>query len=187
MTVQVLRAGERPAVPWLNGGGVTREVAGGPAGSGMADFDWRVSLADVDRGGPFSLFPGVDRVITLVEGEGMVLTVAGAEQAVTVPFRPFAFPGDAATDCRLAAGPVVDFNVMTRRGRTAADVEIADAGRAVDVPDDAVLLAVCLAGSAALGSAGVRLDRYDAVLLTAGTDRLEVDGVTALVTLRRTV
>ena len=27
--IQVLRASERPATPWLNGGGVTREV--GPA------------------------------------------------------------------------------------------------------------------------------------------------------------
>ncbi|MEV7178064.1 HutD family protein [Kitasatospora sp. NPDC093679] len=185
MAVEVLRAADRAAVPWLNGGGVTREVAAGPAGAGMTDFAWRVSLADVARGGPFSVFADTDRVITLVEGAGMTLTVAGAEQALTEPFRPFVFPGDAATDCRLEGGPVVDFNVMTRRGRASAQVEIADAPRPVRAPEGGVLLVVCLAGTAALASAGYDLDRYDAVLLHHGGDLLQVDGAAAVVTIRQ--
>ncbi|WP_354639045.1 HutD family protein [Kitasatospora camelliae] len=185
MAVEVLRAAERPATPWLNGGGVTREVAGFPAGAGLTEFLWRVSLADVGQGGPFSRFEGVDRVITVVEGAGMALTVAGREHRLAEPYRPFAFPGDADTGCELLAGPVVDFNVMTRRGRAEAVVEIAGQGRAVAVPEGAVLLAVCLAGTASLVGAGVRLDRFDAALLRAGEeDRLEVEGVTALVTIR---
>ncbi len=186
MTVRVLRAADRAATPWLNGGGVTREVAGAPAGSGLADFDWRVSLADVARGGPFSVFPGVDRVITLVDGAGMALTVSGTEQLVARPYRPFAFPGDAETGCRLLGGPVVDFNVMTRRGRALADVGLADADRELTVPDGAVLLLVCLAGSAALDAAGVTLGPLDAALLEPGRgpEPLRVDGVTAVVTLR---
>ncbi|WP_371495652.1 HutD family protein [Kitasatospora sp. NBC_00374] len=185
-TIKVLRAGDRTATPWLNGGGVTREVAGFPAGSGMTDFAWRVSLAEVGAGGPFSRFEEVDRVITVVEGAGMALTVDGTEHRLAEPFRPFAFAGDAATDCRLLDGPVVDFNVMTRRGRAAAEVEITDHQRELRVPGRAELLLVCLAGSAALGTADLRLERFDAALLPAGTeDLLRVDGVAALVTLRR--
>ncbi|WP_344323995.1 HutD family protein, partial [Kitasatospora putterlickiae] len=52
--VRFLRAAERPATAWRNGGGVTREVAGHPVGSGLDDFRWRVSLADVASAGPFS-------------------------------------------------------------------------------------------------------------------------------------
>ncbi|GAA2151707.1 HutD family protein [Kitasatospora kazusensis] len=186
MTVQVLRAGERPASPWLNGGGVTREVAGFPAGAGLADFDWRVSLADVAQGGPFSRFTGVDRVITVVQGAGMALTVAGTEHELAQPYRPFAFPGDAETDCRLLGGPVVDFNVMTRRGRATAEVEIADFQREIEVPEGAVLLLVCLAGTAELGAADLRLGPLDAALLSSGyDDLLRVDGVAAVVTIRR--
>ncbi|MEV7781296.1 HutD family protein [Kitasatospora sp. NPDC088351] len=180
--IRILRAGERPATAWLNGGGVTREVAGFPAGAGLDTFDWRVSLADVASAGPFSPFPGVDRVITLVDGPGMALTVDGTEHLVDTPFRPFAFPGDATTGCRLLGGPVVDFNVMTRRGRTTADVSFAASPRAVDVPPGATVLVVCLAGTAALGPAG--LTRFDAALLTApGPHTLRVDGATAVVTL----
>lgn len=186
MTVQVLRAEERRATPWLNGGGVTREVAGFPAGSGLADFDWRVSLADVAQGGPFSRFTGVDRVITVVQGAGMALTVDGVEHRLAQPYRPFSFTGDADTDCRLLGGPVVDFNVMTRRGRAAAVVEIADFQRSVEVPVGAVVLLVCLAGTAELGAADLRLGPFDAALLTGGDDLLRVDGVAAVVTVHRT-
>ncbi|MEV0529568.1 HutD family protein [Streptomyces sp. NPDC050439] len=126
----VLRWSEYRSMPWKNGGGVTREVASGavrpvrePAQEPADGFDWRVSIADVDAGGPFSPFPGIDRVITLVEGEGMVLTVDGTSQLVE-PLSPFAFPGDATTDCLLKAGAVRDMNVMTRRGRATAQVRM---------------------------------------------------------------
>ncbi|MQS15322.1 HutD family protein [Streptomyces kaniharaensis] len=145
--IQILRASERPATAWLNGGGVTREVAGFPAGAGLDAFDWRVSLADVAAAGPFSEFPGIDRVITLVEGPGMVLTVDGTEHHVDAPYRPFAFSGEAATDCRLLAGPVVDFNVMTRRGKVTAHLDLVTAPVSADVPPGGAVLVVCLAGS----------------------------------------
>ncbi|MFJ2113364.1 HutD family protein [Streptomyces sp. NPDC087850] len=125
----VLRWSAYRSMPWKNGGGTTREVASGTvraplAPAGPADgFDWRMSIADVDTGGPFSAFPGIDRVITLVEGEGMVLTVDGTPHPVG-PLSPFAFSGDATTDCRLDAGAVRDMNVMTRRGRATARVRI---------------------------------------------------------------
>ncbi|MFD5464308.1 HutD family protein [Kitasatospora sp. NPDC127059] len=183
--IQVLRASERPATPWLNGGGVTREVAGFPAGAGLGEFDWRVSLADVASAGPFSPFPGIDRVITLVEGAGMALTVDGVRQLVDAPFRPFAFPGDATTDCRLLGGPVVDFNVMTRRGRAEATVDLPTGPGTVHVPPSSTVLLVCLAGSATVGDA--ELARYDAALLvTPGTHELRPDGVTAVITFRST-
>lgn len=137
MSGDVLRWSEYRSMPWKNGGGVTREVASGSVRAPLAaeepaaesaevpadGFDWRVSIADVDAGGPFSPFPGVDRVITLVEGEGMVLTVDGISQLVE-PLSPFAFPGDATTDCLLKAGAVRDMNVMTRRGRATAQVRM---------------------------------------------------------------
>ncbi|MFI6849209.1 HutD family protein [Kitasatospora sp. NBC_00085] len=182
--IQVLRAGERPATAWLNGGGVTREVAGFPAGAGLDAFDWRVSLADVASAGPFSVFPGIDRLITLVDGPGMALTVDGDEHRVDAPFRPFAFSGDAATDCRLLGGPVVDFNVMTRRGRTTAGLALVTAPGPVAVPAGATSLVLCLVGTAALAD-GTALDRFDAALLDGpGTYELRPDGVTAVVTFR---
>lgn len=58
---RILRAAERPALPWKNGGGVTREVVAHPPGSDLGHFDWRVSIAEIHNAGPFSRFPGIER------------------------------------------------------------------------------------------------------------------------------
>lgn len=63
---------------------------------------------------------------------------------------------------------------------------MADGQRAVTVPPDAVVLLVCLAGTAELDGSDVRLGCFDAVLLeTPGEELLRVDGRTAVVTIRR--
>jgi environmental stress-induced protein Ves len=188
--VRLLRAADRAASPWKNGGGVTREIAASPAGAGLDDFAWRISLADVGEGGPFSVFAGIDRVITVVEGAGMELTVDGRSELMTGRGRPFAFPGDADTSCRLLDGPIRDFNVMTRRGRVAAEVEIVREDRELPPADDRLtLLLLVLEGRLRLGAA--LLDRYDAALVrgtgVAGTASVEFMGGTgaaALVALR---
>lgn len=187
MTVRVLRADERPAVPWKNGGGLTREIASSPRHAGMQDFAWRVSLADVAEPGPFSRFEGVDRIITLVDGPGMVLTVDGTSHTVAERYAPFPFPGDAATDCRLLGGPLVDFNVMVRRGRATAQVEIVRDRVALPALAETTLLVVVLDGSAGFEASGLVLDRFDAALIGDAPDEaLKVTGSTALVTLTGT-
>src|SRR5690606_386633 len=77
MTVWHYPASARQFRPWKNGGGETAEIAVSPAGAGFDDFDWRISTAIVAQSGPFSGFPGVDRVLTVIEGGAMELTVAG--------------------------------------------------------------------------------------------------------------
>jgi len=117
----VLRAAERVPTPWKNGGGVTREVAIWPPGAPLTAFDWRISVADVAAGGPFSAFPGIDRVLTVISGAGLFLTVDGAAPvAMDDASPPLAFPGEAACEARLAHGPIRDLNLMVRRGAYAA-------------------------------------------------------------------
>lgn len=62
------------AAPWANGGGITREIA---ALRGAGGILWRISLADVDAEGPFSVFAGLRRILTVIEGAGMVLEDPG--------------------------------------------------------------------------------------------------------------
>lgn len=122
------------ATPWANGGGITREIAASPPEAALDSFDWRVSIADVDLAGPFSTFPGVDRVITLLEGPSMVLDLHG-ERQVLAPQVPFAFAGEAAVHCTLPDGPTRDLNVMTRRGVARADVQVIHAWTPAVLPD----------------------------------------------------
>jgi uncharacterized protein len=160
----VLRFDRLPAMAWRNGGGVTREVFS-DGGSGSRGFDWRVSIADVDEPGSFSAFPGVDRVITMVGGEEMVLVVDGVEHTLGL-HEPFGFDGASQTRCSGLSGPIRDLNVMTRSDLLSATVTIRvlSATRPMAIAGSQVL--VLLTGSAVVvGADGSRagLGPLDAV------------------------
>lgn len=121
-------------MPWKNGGGVTHEIAVGPEGQDLSgDFLWRLSVAEVGSSGPFSSFPGIDRTLTVLSGNGLRLDFGEGEALVIdVPWQPASFDGARACEGRLIGGPVTDFNVMTRRGPAKHRV------RCVKLGDDAL-------------------------------------------------
>jgi uncharacterized protein len=115
--IRLLKAADRAAVPWKNGGGVTHDVIVSPAGATLETFDWRISIAEIAADGPFSRFPGIDRKLAVLKGK-VALTVEGGAPAVLDPNTdPLDFHGESAVEGRLVDGPSTDLNVMTRRGR----------------------------------------------------------------------
>ena len=118
MLTHVISPDRYRRMPWKNGGGVTTEIAVFPDGAGMDSFDWRISTARVDSPGPFSIFPGIDRSLAMLNGAGMTLQLAGIGTRTLKPGDPaLVFPADIAVDATLAYGGIDDLNVMTRRGR----------------------------------------------------------------------
>ncbi|MCG8158340.1 HutD family protein [Brenneria goodwinii] len=109
-----------PVTRWRNGGGETREIVSFPPRS--EPFSWRASIASIAASGAFSFFPGVDRVITLLNGEGVELASPGAFDRQLALFEPFAFAGEAEVNARLSGPESLDFNIMTRRGVCRATV-----------------------------------------------------------------
>jgi environmental stress-induced protein Ves len=127
MTLQILRARDREAQPWKNGGGVTREIAVHPPRADFDSFDWRVSTAVVDASGPFSRFDGVDRTLLLLEGPALRLLIDGAISTTLRPASaPVSFPADVPVEATLPHGRVIDLNVMVRRGRWSEQIERLD-------------------------------------------------------------
>ena len=168
MSLRLLRAVERRPRPWKNRGGETIEIAASPAGAGLDDFDWRLSMATVAAPGPFSAFDGVDRTLAVLSGR-LMLALDGGQSSVQLDPQspPFEFAGGLEVYGAPLSGAVTDLNLMVRRGRyvgsmtrlrpvtpvslvAAADVTIAlftDLGRltwrALDLamaPRDAVML-----------------------------------------------
>lgn len=174
--MRVIRADDLVATPWKNGGGVTREVMVQPPGAGFDAFDWRLSMADIVRDGPFSALPGVDRVLVLMQGEGLVLEGI-APQPMQAGDR-VEFPGEAVVTGRLTAGPVRDLNLMLRRGRVRAEVrQITLAGRlALDLPWPQALLVL---REGALDCEGQRAGLQDTLVLDRG--RVVLEGAADLV------
>jgi environmental stress-induced protein Ves len=167
--VRLRRAGDHRRMAWSNGGGTTYEVASAPEGAGLDGFGWRISLADIAASGPFSPFPGIDRTLVLVDGTGMELEVDGATTALR-PRDVVRFAGEQSVSCRLTHGPTRDLNVMVRRGRFAARVEVVDVDgvRPLTAQPHELLVVVCLDGQVLLGE-DVLAPRDAAVLRTRAT------------------
>jgi hypothetical protein len=108
---------------WKNGGGLTRELLAWP---GTADWQLRISVADIEADGPFSAFPGIVRHFAVLEGDGVELRFAGRACRVAPGDAMLRFDGAEAPGCRLLGGPTRDLNVMHRTGLA---VEVLPAGR----------------------------------------------------------
>lgn len=119
----VLRETDYTAVPWKNGGGLTREILKVPADA--AEFDWRLSLATIERPGPFSSFEGYDRTLVLVRGAGVELDFGAHGRAVLrAPGQLAAFDGAWATGCTLIDGPSSDLNLIISKTRAEAQTRL---------------------------------------------------------------
>ncbi|MDH6257513.1 HutD family protein [Bradyrhizobium sp. BR13661] len=135
---------------WKNGGGETAEIAIGPPGATVGTFDWRISTARVAAPGPFSAFAGIDRTLVVLSGRGLRLVTRQPGEVREVVLgpdsEPYRFAGDVSVDADLLEGePVVDFNVMTRRGRFSHTLrKMSVSGKALVASDIVVLF--CISG-----------------------------------------
>lgn len=156
----IIRLDQCPPQRWKNGLGRTREVAVQPCAGGNGDFLWRVSIAEVDSAAPFSTFPGIDRSITLLDGDGFTMTLDEHRvHALTTAFVPFAFAGEAAVAVTLAGGPTRDFNLMVRRSLARGEVLVWREA-ATHLLDPATVLVFCARGE--IDTADGRLHGGDA-------------------------
>lgn len=120
MHARHLPAFEYRRMRWKNNLGWTREIHREPD---TDDYDWRVSIAEIDHDCAFSAFPGHDRVLVLLEGNGMRLDFANGDTAELLPPRArVAFRGEDELSCALIDGPTRDFNLIWKRERMQADV-----------------------------------------------------------------
>lgn len=137
-------------MPWANGKGVTVELLK----IERPGYYLRLSRAMVTEDGPFSLFPGIERNLTVLSGPGFHLAGIGP----ALPLTPIAFPGDLPTAATHVTAPSEDFNVMTLREMPRPEVRLTRHIRA--------------------GSAALLLDSLDLVLtpeaMTLDTEALEV-------------
>ena len=179
--MRILRAGDHKRMPWKNGKGETVEIAVFPPDASINDFDWRISMATVAEDGPFSIFPGIDRTLAILDGNGMVLDVEGSSPVLlTAASDPLAFPADIPVAARLEHGAITDLNVMTRRDGLAHTLIRIDVDGSKTVPlSPATCLLLCHRGALSFrrdGETGT-LAAGDALLIKAtAATALKIDG-----------
>lgn len=170
--MRILRAANYRRVPWKNGGGETIEMMVSPEGASFDTFDWRLSMAHVGAPGPFSLFPNIDRTLSVIAGSGLVLRLADkAPVTIDGHSEPFAFPGDVAVESTLVDGAIDDLNVMTRRGRFSHRVvrhTLSMPAQLAWSGDIAIVVAIGRATAIDIDRRTITLEPRDAIVLEAG-------------------
>lgn len=109
----VIPANEYRRERWRNGSGWTREIhAHFPAGS-RTEWAWRLSIAEIEQDAPFSVFPGIERELVLLSGNGLRLRFDDGEvRELHRPHDRLRFAGERAVTGELLDGPTQDFNLM---------------------------------------------------------------------------
>lgn len=138
LPLHIVHADDVTPQPWRNGGGVTRELVALPS---REFWSLRVSVARIDRDGPFSAFPGVSRWFAVLRGNGVELSWPDNADMPTCTLTPndegTTFSGSEVPYCRLLDGATDDLNVMfntPQRGLLAAQVCRVEPGVAWSVP-----------------------------------------------------
>ncbi len=181
MKSQIIPPADYRVTPWRNGTGKTAEIAV-EAGTGDR-FVWRLSVAGVPESGPFSDYAGYRRIIAVIEGAGMRLTVGDREPAtLTTQTEPYVFSGDMPTVCTLLAGPIRDFNLIFDpalvRG-TVTSIHLNGEVHRLPLPGGTVLVYAAKGDlSVELPSIGqTRLPENSTLRLDAAAGPLSIDGL----------
>lgn len=105
---------------WRNGLGWTREILRLPE---QGDWQLRLSIAEIEQDAAFSAFPGVERELVLLQGEGLRLRFAdGRCETLLPPYQRLRFAGEAELVGELVDGVTQDFNLMWRRDALQAEL-----------------------------------------------------------------
>jgi len=161
--------------PWKNGGGITHEAIRMPAGGDS--FRWRLSVACIDRSGPFSDFAGYNRTMVLLQGNGAVLKFArGGVRLLRDVGDVAEFDGALAARCELENGPCVDLNLIVTKSLAGVHARVrrlleplalaaADGSTLIFPIDAAVVLRVA--------GAHATLERWDLAVVSHPTENAD--------------
>lgn len=119
VSAYIIPANEYRRVRWKNGLGWTREILRQPD---HEDWDWRLSIAEIEQDADFSAFPGIDRELVLLRGQGMRLHFEASTVDLEPPHGRCRFAGEDSVRGELVDGPTHDFNLMWRRERFTAEL-----------------------------------------------------------------
>ncbi|PKH83972.1 hypothetical protein CXF97_04790 [Pseudomonas sp. Choline-02u-1] len=172
--LKVLRATGYPRMPWKNGGGSTEEITR-DAGAGLDGFGWRLSIADIAESGGFSMFAGYQRVITVLQGDGMILCVDGDDTRPLLPLDPYAFSGESQVSCTLLGGAIRDFNLIYAPQRYSARLHwLEGEQRFFSSASTVLVFSVSDLLQVRVGDGASKLGRHDCLQLDGNSGLVEV-------------
>lgn len=161
-------------MPWKNGLGVTKEIDIYPVNADFtqSDFHWRLSSAVIKTKNSFSLFPGYQRILIVLEGIGMKLN-----DAVLPPLTVYAFSGYDKIECSPIGGDVTDLGIIYKSELYNCDMQLLTLSQETKMFfGNGVHYLKAISGEMKVG--GVILDKDDFFKIE-GSEILEIEATTS--------
>lgn len=168
---EVLKADQYTKMLWKNGAGYTLEIA---RSLGDLDFDWRISMADVTTSGPFSTFPNKQRIITVLDGNGIKLHVDDLPARSLKLGDIFAFHGESQVQSELVDGAIRDLNLIYDSAKFHARFQRVDGTEAQTFLSSADLIFIFNSGS------DIEVAIEEKAFLLAAHETLKIEKTTAM-------
>jgi hypothetical protein len=172
--LKLIKKENHQVMPWKNSQGITSQIAIYPETAVFPSdsFHWRLSSATVKNSGPFSLFPGCDRWLAVLSGDGM--TMNGSKLG---PLTPLHFSGEIPIHSELINGEVIDLGLIYRRDKFSAKMTLEQiSSTKTSFFDRGTHLFYCIAGDlkinethASVGDAIIIEGPFEATLSTKQT------------------
>jgi len=178
---RIIPSVEFKTVPWKNGKGITKELFVKHE-KGRSEFVFRLSIAAVTENGPFSVFSGYNRVLMMLEGNGIRLEHSDGSINEIKSYSEMAiFSGDLKTEAVLKEGPIKDFNVMTLKEACSSEV-IAINGEVAFTENSGELFILCCGDTVQVESVEkkVNIEHYHLLHITeiiSGSIRVKGDAI----------
>lgn len=177
---EIIRYAHLEPQRWRNNAGTTREIV---RDTPNPDWNWRISIADVVHDAEFSVFPGIDRILVLLEGEGIRLRFDdGRTLALSHPFAVACFEGEAPLRGAPMNGATRDFNLMWRRSRVSTRFEVTPfcGPMLISAAPDVTCVVHVAEGEFTLLGTGEHLKTGDTLVLNAARGPYQLHGSATL-------
>lgn len=157
------------SVPWKNGQGRTRQVLSHPEHADLSDFTWRVSMAEINQISSFSNYSNVSRSLTVLSGEGLVLSINGSSHNLSPLNQIIRFDGAVKSEVIHCSEPILDFGVMTQNKAVTHTLDYHSYLSEGYYERVAAVTLICLATAwpvvLTVGTVEVELSQYDCLYL----------------------
>jgi environmental stress-induced protein Ves len=144
---------------------MTEEIYVHPPGS--EEFLFRASMAALSQSGPFSLFPGIDRSLILLEGKPIKLN-----DSMVPLLSPVKFPGEEKIMATIETEGR-DLNLMCRRGKVSGEIHVLKGQTELTEESDFTFI-FALADFISVGP--TTLKKYDSCLLNRDERKTAIIG-----------
>lgn len=116
MPLDVIRSDQAIPTRWKNNLGESRLILRSPQDSQPDDFDWQGGTATMSGTLPFSDYPGIDRSLCVIGGQGLRVQSQLRDLVLTKESGPFHFQGEETiVGTTLGQDVMQDFNILSRR------------------------------------------------------------------------